>query len=88
MFIRLDNAHVDGVFNTDGYIDGNEFTPQKLASFIKERVDLLAWSFRISIKLGLKLMGERFKKKVIKIHKYSEAQQTATEYFLYKKRNN
>jgi len=42
MFIRLDDGHVDGVFNTDGYIDGNEFTPQKLASFIKERVNLLA----------------------------------------------
>lgn len=42
MFIRLDDGHVDGVFNTDGYIDGNKFTPQELASFIKERVDLLA----------------------------------------------
>lgn len=42
MFIRLDKGHVDGVFNTDGYIDGTKFTPQQLAEFINERLILLA----------------------------------------------
>ena len=42
MFIRLNDGHVDGVFKTDGYIDGNKFTPQELADFIKERIDLLS----------------------------------------------
>lgn len=42
MFIRLDDGHVDGVFKTDGYIDGKKFTPQELANFVKERVNLLS----------------------------------------------
>lgn len=41
MYIRLDDGHVDGVFKTDGYIDGNKFTPQELASYITERIILL-----------------------------------------------
>lgn len=41
MYIRLDAGHVDGVFQTDGYIDGTKFTPQQLANFINERINLL-----------------------------------------------
>ncbi len=41
MYIRLDAGHVDGVFQTDGYIDGTKFTPQQLANFINERLNLL-----------------------------------------------
>lgn len=40
MYIRLDAGRVDGVFNTDGYIDGTKFTPQQLANFINERLSL------------------------------------------------
>lgn len=40
MYIRLDAGHVDGVFNTDGYIDGPKFTSQQLANFINERLSL------------------------------------------------
>lgn len=45
MFIRLDSGHVDGVFNTDGYIDGKKFAPQQLADFINERLNLLVWFY-------------------------------------------
>lgn len=41
MYIRLDEGHVDGVFQTDGYIDGTKFTTQQLAEFIKERLSFL-----------------------------------------------
>lgn len=41
MYIRLDSGHVDGVFHTDGYIDRTKFTPQQLANFINERLNLL-----------------------------------------------
>lgn len=41
MYIRLDAGHVDGVFQTDGYIDGTKFSPQQLANFINERFNLL-----------------------------------------------
>lgn len=41
MYIRLDDGHVDGVFKTDGYVDGLQFTPRELAFFISERVRLL-----------------------------------------------
>lgn len=41
MYVRLDTGHVDGVFNTDGYIDGTKFTPQQIANFINERLSLL-----------------------------------------------
>lgn len=40
MYIRLDTGHVDGVFTTDGYIDGTKYTPQELAGFINERLNL------------------------------------------------
>ena len=41
MYIRLDTGKVDGVFRTDGYIDGTKFSPQQLADFICERFSLL-----------------------------------------------
>ncbi len=41
MFVRMDDGQVDGVFKTDGYIDGRHHTPEELAGFIRERVSLL-----------------------------------------------
>ena len=41
MFIKMDEGKVDGVFSTDGYIDGRTHTPTEMASFIQERVLLL-----------------------------------------------
>jgi hypothetical protein len=38
MFIRLDDAPVDGVFSIDGFIDARQFEPQKVAMFIGERL--------------------------------------------------
>jgi hypothetical protein len=40
MYIRTDTGHVDGVFNTDGYIDVTKFTPLQIAKFINERLSL------------------------------------------------
>jgi TIR domain len=41
MFVRNDNGKVEGVFNTDGYIDATRFTPEQVAGMIVERVELL-----------------------------------------------
>ena len=41
MFIRTDDGAVEGVFDTDGYIDARNFTPAQIAGFIKERAELL-----------------------------------------------
>jgi TIR domain len=41
MFIKMDEGKVDGVFSTDGYIDGRTHTPREVADFIQERVSLL-----------------------------------------------
>jgi hypothetical protein len=41
MFVRMDDAAVDGVFKTDGYIDGRKFNPEEIARFIQERTELL-----------------------------------------------
>lgn len=41
MFVKMDDGSVDGVFKTDGYIDGRKFSPQEIARFIQERVELL-----------------------------------------------
>lgn len=40
MFIKMDNGRVEGVFETDGYIDGNTHTPKEVAAFIQERVEI------------------------------------------------
>ncbi|MHA1280036.1 MAG: toll/interleukin-1 receptor domain-containing protein [Candidatus Helarchaeota archaeon] len=42
MFIKMDEGKVDGVFSTDGYIDGRRHTPAEVARFIRERVTLLS----------------------------------------------
>lgn len=41
MFIKMDEGKVDGIFKTDGYIDGRSDTPEKVAGYIQERVSLL-----------------------------------------------
>jgi hypothetical protein len=41
MFVRTGDGDVEGVFATDGYLDARKFSPQEIAGFIKERVDLL-----------------------------------------------
>lgn len=41
MYIRLDDGQVDGVFKTDGYVDGMKFTPKELSRFINERISLI-----------------------------------------------
>lgn len=37
MFVRFDNATVDGIFSIDGYIDGSAFTTKQVAEFIVSR---------------------------------------------------
>ncbi len=41
MLVRTDDGVVDGVFDTDGYVDSRRYTPEQIADFIKERVDLI-----------------------------------------------
>lgn len=41
MFVRFDNASIDGIFSIDGYIDGNNFSAKDVANFISERLALL-----------------------------------------------
>jgi hypothetical protein len=41
MFVRMDDGEVEGVFKTDGYIDGRIHQPKEVAQFIDERVKLL-----------------------------------------------
>ena len=41
MFIRTDDGAVEGVFNTDGYVDARRFSAAQIAEFIRERVALL-----------------------------------------------
>lgn len=41
MFVRMDEGPVDGVFKTDGYVDGRKFGAEDIARFIQERVELL-----------------------------------------------
>lgn len=41
MFVRTDDGAVEGVFDTDGYVDARKFSPEKIAGFIKERAELL-----------------------------------------------
>lgn len=40
MYIRLDDAPIDGVLKTDGYIDARQHSPSEIASFIYQRVCL------------------------------------------------
>lgn len=41
MFIKMDEGKVDGVFSTDGYIDGRTHSPEEVSECIQERVSLL-----------------------------------------------
>lgn len=41
MFVKMDEGLVEGVFNTDGYIDGRTHNPAEVAVFIQERISLL-----------------------------------------------
>lgn len=41
MFVKFDDAQIDGLFGIDGYIDANIFTPKNVANFIMERIGLL-----------------------------------------------
>jgi hypothetical protein len=41
MFIKMDDGMVEGVFKTDGYIDGRRFQPSEVAGFIQERISLI-----------------------------------------------
>lgn len=41
MFVRTDDGKVEGVFQTDGYIDARKFDPPKIADFICERLEIL-----------------------------------------------
>jgi hypothetical protein len=41
MFVRMDEGKVDGVFNTDGYIDAATHRPEEIANFIVERIELI-----------------------------------------------
>jgi hypothetical protein len=38
MYIKMDDGEVNGVFKTDGYIDGSTHTPEEMARFIHERL--------------------------------------------------
>jgi hypothetical protein len=41
MFVKMDDGPVEGVFKTDGFVDGRKFRPEDIARFIQERVELL-----------------------------------------------
>ncbi len=41
MLIRMDDGQVEGVFETDGYVDARKFTPEEIAGFVQERIELL-----------------------------------------------
>lgn len=41
MFVRFDDAPVDGVYSIDGYIDVNASSAKEVANFISERLALL-----------------------------------------------
>jgi hypothetical protein len=42
MFVKMDDGIVDGIFKTDGYIDGRKYQPKDIARFIQERIMLLS----------------------------------------------
>lgn len=42
MFIRFDDAKIEGVFSIDGYIDANHFSESEICKFILERVELVS----------------------------------------------
>lgn len=42
MFVRFDDAPIDGVFSIDGYLDASKFNPAEVAKMILERVPRIA----------------------------------------------
>ncbi len=42
MFVRVDDGEIEGVFETDGYVDARKYAPKQIAQFIQERVALLS----------------------------------------------
>lgn len=40
MYIKMDEGQVEGVLNTDGYIDGRSHSPEEIAEYIIERIRL------------------------------------------------
>ena len=40
MFIKMDDGQVDGVFGNDGFIDGRQHSPEQVAVYIQERVEI------------------------------------------------
>ena len=42
MFVRFDDAPIDGIFSIDGYIDGRVFGTKEIANFIINRLDTLS----------------------------------------------
>lgn len=42
MFIKMDDGVVDGVFKTDGYVDGRKYSANQISDFIIERISLPA----------------------------------------------
>ncbi|MBV6393822.1 MAG: hypothetical protein KPEEDBHJ_03066 [Anaerolineales bacterium] len=41
MLVKMDDGVVDGIFKTDGYIDGQKHQPKDIARFIGERIAIL-----------------------------------------------
>ena len=41
MFVKMDEGKVEGIFKTDGYVDGRSHGPEKVAHFIAERISIL-----------------------------------------------
>lgn len=40
MFVRFDDAIIDGIFSIDGYIDARVYGPSKVAEFILQRMQV------------------------------------------------
>ena len=42
MLVKLDDGPVTGIYKTDGYVDGRRYSPEEIAGFIEERIELLS----------------------------------------------
>lgn len=42
MLVRFDQAKIEGIFSTDGYIDASKTNPRRVAEYIKERLDAIS----------------------------------------------
>lgn len=41
MFIRFDDATIDGMLSVDGYLDASQFTPEQIAGYIYQRLQAI-----------------------------------------------